>query len=139
MKMDSKILFMDYLKPYFGSDTRHLMQGETFMFKGLQFKVVAVRRRLIGCCCCIVCVRVCVPTASVRANLPFSHGSWRCLVFRLQCVPQNGVVDRNTEIFTEGEPLRDLEKLQILPIYETCVRILCYRFVSFMRVGRPPR
>lgn len=73
---DSKQLFMDYLRPFFSSATRHLMLGETFMANGVQFKVIA-------------------------------------------CVPSDGVVDRETEIFTEGEPLPDLERVHILPIYET--------------------
>lgn len=73
---DSKQLFTDYLKPYFSTAPRHLMLGETFMSKGVQFKVIA-------------------------------------------CVPADGVVDGTTEIFTEGEPLADMERVHLLPIYET--------------------
>jgi len=37
----------------------------------------------------------------------------------IAAVPANGVVDRSTEIFTDGEPLVDLAKVHLLPIYET--------------------
>jgi hypothetical protein len=37
----------------------------------------------------------------------------------IACEPSNGVVDNNTEIFMEGDPLSDLAKLHLLPIYES--------------------
>ncbi len=36
-----------------------------------------------------------------------------------QAQPENGVVNRSTEIFSDGQPLPDLSKLHMLPIYET--------------------
>jgi len=69
--------------------------------KGVQFKVIAVRA-------CFLVHGCRVPDLL------------RCARMCAQCIPSNGQVDRNTEIFTEGEPLRDLEKIHILPIYETC-------------------
>jgi len=37
----------------------------------------------------------------------------------IACVPPNGIVTQETEIFTDGEPLLDIDKFHILPIFET--------------------
>ena len=83
----SQVLFHEYLKPYFIPSSSssssssappqlHLSVGDTFISKGLQFKVIA-------------------------------------------CVPSDGVVTTSCDIFVEGEPLRDVQKVAILPIYES--------------------
>jgi len=37
----------------------------------------------------------------------------------VSCVPDNGVIDASTEIFTAGPALPDIERIQIMPIYES--------------------
>jgi len=80
LKLDSNDIFNDFLRPFFAVDGggahRHVAVGDTFVSRGVQFKVLA-------------------------------------------CTPPDGVVDQSTEIFTDGTPLDDLEKIHLLPIYES--------------------
>jgi len=62
--------------PSFDADPRHIVEGETFVYKNVQFKVV-------------------------------------------NCLPSNGVVTSDTEVYTDGAALPDMEKAEILPIYES--------------------
>jgi hypothetical protein len=46
MKLDSKTLFTDHLRPYFtGPDPTHICEGEMFVSNGVEFKVLAVCRQ----------------------------------------------------------------------------------------------
>ena len=92
----SQVLFHEHLKPYFvpanhtapsssssssssssaPPPQHHLSVGDTFMSRGLQFKVIA-------------------------------------------CVPSDGIVTTSCDIFVEGEPLLDVQRIAILPIYES--------------------
>jgi len=56
------------------------------------------------------------PKHIVEGDLFVSRGLQLKVV---SCVPDNGVIDAATEIFTSGPPLPDVEKLQIMPIYES--------------------
>mmetsp|Transcript_22097 Transcript_22097/g.54093 ORF Transcript_22097/g.54093 Transcript_22097/m.54093 type:complete len:483 (-) Transcript_22097:492-1940(-) len=69
-------LFDHYIKPYFTAEERHVIEGQTFTYRGIQFHV-------------------------------------------RQCEPEDGRVTRQTVIYSKGEPVMDLKKVHLLPIYES--------------------
>ncbi|GAB5354361.1 hypothetical protein AAMO2058_000112100 [Amorphochlora amoebiformis] len=69
-------LFDQHIKPYFTTEERHIMQGQTFTHEGIQFHI-------------------------------------------RNCEPSDGRVTRETTIYSRGEPIPDLKKVHILPIYES--------------------
>ena len=56
------------------------------------------------------------PKHIVEGDLFLSRGVQFKIV---SCVPENGLITHDTEIFSNGPPLADIQKLQIHPLYES--------------------